>query len=218
MVQVKKYHIGPTPLIPNSPHPVLHYPAFLPPSADEPIASRFHHLLTQHGWQPQWIFRYGATQRAHYHTAVHEAMVVLTGTATIRLGVADTTEDMTANTHGDDTKGWEEGGVEVTARAGDVFVIPAGVAHKTYDTQPAAEFRLLTPGDGHHGVDSGRLGEVELNGFTMLGAYPVAGGQWDFAEGGEGREVFEKAWAVPPPRLDPVLGDSEEGVCGLWKS
>ena len=28
-------------------------------------------------------------------------------------------------------------------------VIPAGVAHKTYNTRPAAPFQRLSPGDGH---------------------------------------------------------------------
>lgn len=223
MVNVKKYHLRPTALIPNSPFPVLHYPSFLPAGDEhdgtqqqQSIAARFHGLLSRHGWQAQWIFRYGASQRSHYHSAAHECMAVLTGSATVRFGAADTTGDMHENTHG---RGWEDGGVEVAARAGDVFVIPAGVAHKTFDTRPEAEFKLLTPGDGH-GLpeDAGDiLDEIELDGFTMLGAYPVDGGPWDFAEGGEGKEVFERAWAVPPPTLDPVLGESTEGVRGLWK-
>lgn len=222
MVQLKQYHFRPTVLIPNSPYPVLHYPALLPAAAvdeeghEQPIATRFHDLLARHGWQAQWIFRYGTSQRSHYHSGVHETMVVLTGTATVRFGVADTTGDMHENTH---ENGRERGGVEVLARAGDVFVIPAGVAHKTFNPDPPAEFKLLTPGDGH-GLPSGaagKLGEIELDGFTMLGAYPVDGGSWDFAEGGEGADVFERAWAVPPPKMDPVLGDSKEGLRGLWR-
>ncbi|KAF3769123.1 hypothetical protein M406DRAFT_251333 [Cryphonectria parasitica EP155] len=224
MVVVKKYHLPPTDLIPNSPHPVLHYPAILLPPADLTPA-KVHDLFTTNGWEPQWIYRYGPTQPAHYHTRAHEAMAVLSGTATIRLGVADTDTDPEQNTHG---LAREEGGVEVLAQAGDVFVLPAGTAHKTFDVKPEGEFALLTPGDGH-GVaaekDKGGshdvravLDGVRLAGFTMLGAYPVGGEGWDFAVGGEkGRGEYEMVWAVPKPARDPVLGTAEEGLCGQWK-
>lgn len=214
MVQVKEYYLPPTPLIPNSPYPLLHYPAFLSAGSDS-IATKFYDLLSTNGWQAQWIFRYGQTQRSHYHSTVHECMVVLTGSATLRFGVADTTDDMHENTY---SKGREEGGVEVQAQAGDVFIIPAGVAHKTFDAKPAAEFKLLTPGDGHGLAGDARekLEEVELEGFTMLGAYPKDGGKWDFAEGGEGSEMYARPSTVLPPALDPVLGASRSGLCTLW--
>lgn len=96
-------------------------------------------------------------------------MAVLSGSATIRFGVADTTDDMAANTRGE---GYESGGVELQANAGDVFVLPAGTAHKTYATRPGAEFKLLTPGDGHRidakeeGGDVGEvLGKLRLDGL-----------------------------------------------------
>lgn len=103
-------------------------------------------MFTQNGWDVQWIFRYGQTQLSHYHSKAHECMAVLSGTARIRFGVADTLEDLDQNTYG---SAWENGGIEVAAEAGDVLIIPAGVAHKTYDTKPEAEFKLLTPGTGH---------------------------------------------------------------------
>ncbi|OAP58712.1 hypothetical protein AYL99_07802 [Fonsecaea erecta] len=238
MVEVKKYHLPPTSLVPNSPHALLHYPGLLSstatsttstsstsPGEKESIASRAHDLFTANGWETQWIFRYGPSQRSHYHSRVHECMAVLTGTATIRFGVADTVADLEASTYG---AGREEGGVEVEARAGDVFVLPAGTAHKTFNTSPAAEFKLLTPGDGHAvatggGGEEGRtrsvkdtLDSVELSGFTMIGAYPKGGGQWDFAQGGEDEGHFDKVWAVPKPENDPVLGKAEEGLVGQW--
>ncbi|KAL3455865.1 hypothetical protein BJX64DRAFT_281775 [Aspergillus heterothallicus] len=144
-------------------------------------------------------------------------MAVLSGTATIRFGVADTSDDLAKNTHG---HAWEEGGVMVQACAGDVFVIPAGVAHKTFNAQPEKEFALLTPGKGHGIEVSGgkeedvrrALGRTELSGFTMMGAY--SGGEWDFVmRGGE----YERVWGVPKPLLDPVFGDAEEGLVGTWK-
>lgn len=142
-------------------------------------------------------------------------MVVLSGTATVRFGVADTVPDLEENTHGD---GKEVGGIELQATAGDVFVLPAGVAHKTFDTSPADSFRLLTPGEAH-GIaadDVGKaLNDIKLSGFTMMGAYPKDS-KWDFETGTEDHSQFEKTWNVAKPMRDPVLGSASEGLCGLW--
>jgi len=143
-------------------------------------------------------------------------MVVLSGTATIRFGVADTSNDMNDNTYG---TAREYGGIEIEAKAGDVFIVPAGCAHKTFDTHPNAEFDLLTPGDGHHiaaGQEREALSDVEISGFTMLGAYPKSC-IWDFMKGGEKSiEEFGEVWSVPIPAKDPLLGASEEGLVGHW--
>lgn len=222
MVEVKKYHLPPTKLIPNSPHPLLHYPGILSEKVNRAgTAWLVHDLLGSNGWDTHWIFRYGPTQEAHYHSSTHECMAVLSGTATIRFGVADTDKDLEASTYGDAR---EEGGILVEARAGDVFVLPAGLAHKTHNTKPEAPFALLTPGDGH-GVDASAndgdvrktLEKLELDGFTMLGAYPKEGGCWDFAVGGDSEGKYEKVWAVQLPEWDPILGKADEGLCGLWK-
>lgn len=217
MVQVTKYHLPPTALIPNSPRPLLHYTGVQLPSTTGSKATEFYDLFKANGWNVQWIFRYGSTQRSHYHSEVHECMAVLSGTATIRFGVADTSpEDMYENTYG---LAREEGGIEIEARAGDVFLLPAGVAHKTYNSKPEAEFALLTPGNGHHiASDDARvaLESVKLSGFTMIGAYPEKGGQWDSMTGGENVGEFEKVWSVDRPENDPVLGKADDGICGLW--
>ncbi|KAF2722200.1 hypothetical protein K431DRAFT_284146 [Polychaeton citri CBS 116435] len=223
MVTKETYHLSPTPLIPNSPYPLIHYRNLLADPSSRRL-STINALYAGNGWQTQWIFRYGATQRAHYHSATHECMAVLSGTATIRFGAGDTDADMEANTHGAAFE--PDCGVEVRAEAGDVFIIPAGVSHKTFDTKgPDGEesvFRLLTPGDGHKldvaeedGV-SEALDRIQLTGFTMMGAYPV-GGVWDFAEGGEHSGKEAAVWSVPRPVRDPVLGDDQDGVCGVWK-
>ncbi|ROW11320.1 hypothetical protein VMCG_01381 [Cytospora schulzeri] len=216
MIQIKKYNLPPTALIPNSPLPLLHYPNFLSsPSSRDP--TKVHEIFSHNGWQVQWIYRYGPTQQSHYHSAAHECMAVLSGEATIRFGAADEPgADLEESTHG---RGKEDGGVEVKARAGDVFVLPAGVAHKTFDTEPVADFQLLTPGDGHHvaGKDVAKsLQGVELSGFTMMGAYPE-GGRWDFAVGGEHKDRYEEVWNVPKPGRDPVLGLDPAGLTGLWE-
>ncbi len=77
----------------------------------------------------------------------------------------------------------------------------------------------MTEGDGHH-IPSGDattvLDGIELSGFMMMDAYPE-GSSWDFMEGGETEaEEFQKVWSVPKPERDPVLGESTDGLCGLW--
>lgn len=207
MPDTKTYHLTPTALIPNSPRPLIHYRNHFPSEHDRrPLA--LHERFARNGWATQWIWRYGKDQRSHYHSGAHECMVVLTGTARIRFGVADVVT-------GDDViKGQEDGGVEVEASAGDVFILPAGTAHKTFETLPEAPLKLLTPGDGH-AVDVEGLRGVNLEGFTMMGAYPD-GSEWDFAVGGESEGAYERVWKVPKPRKDPVVGDGEGGLCELW--
>lgn len=215
MVEVKSYDLQPTDRIPNSHYPLLHYKNALGP-VENCSPSAAYDLFTTNGWVVNWIFRYGDTQMSHYHSRSHECMAVLTGNATIRFGVADTSNDLEANTYGAD---WEKGGVELEANAGDVFLIPAGVAHKTYRTRPQAPFVLLSPGraKGIEAEDPRRaLQELTLDGFTMLGAYPV-GADWDFVEACTDHKEWEKTWAIPKPALDPVLGDRAEGIAGLWK-
>ncbi|KAK0392007.1 hypothetical protein NLU13_1505 [Sarocladium strictum] len=219
MVEVRKYHLQPTALMPNSPHPLLHYPGFFDASKEGKVDVAYD-TLHGNGWEVQWIFRYGQTQRSHYHSHAHECMAVLSGQAMIRFGVADTSEDMEANTYG---QAREEGGVELEAKAGDVFILPAGTAHKTYNAKPETEFTLLTPGDGHR-VGGGedvrealRETEGRITGFTMIGAYPRDSGPWDFQVGGEDVGAFDKVWRVPLPECDPVLGKSAEGLRGLWQ-
>ncbi|KAG9790353.1 hypothetical protein KCU88_g1235, partial [Aureobasidium melanogenum] len=177
-IEIKTYHLPPTRLIPNSPHrPLIYYPGLLHLLKDpqkSPVDNNHHSPLdptrlatiaydtfTSNDWDVQWIYRYGRTQRSHYHSSVHECMAVLSGSATIRFGIADGEADGEADGGADG--GARRGangptsthdppsfkGVFIHAQAGDVFVLPAGVAHKTYDTEPQAEFALLTPGDGH---------------------------------------------------------------------
>lgn len=215
MANVKKYQLPPTRLIPNSPYPLLHYPGLLADN-DNCNAVKVYDTFASNGWEMQWIFRYGQSQASHYHSQAHECMAVLTGSARIRFGVADTSSDLEASTHG---SAKEDGGVEVDAHVGDVFVIPAGVSHKTLNTTPLGDFELLTPGDGHHiaAADARQaLADIKLSGFAMMGAYPH-GAVWDFATGGEEGIAFERVWAVAKPGNDPVLGKDEDGLCGQWK-
>ena len=214
MPEIRIYILRPTRLIPNSRYPLIHYARYFSDEQSRDAAA-IHELFASNGWQTQWIFRYGPTQPSHYHSATHECMAVLSGSATIRFGAADTKADPESNTHGD---GKEAGGVELQANVGDVFLIPAGVSHKTFDPKPDSTFKLLTPGGGHGiaGTNAREvLAGVDLSGFTMLGAYPQ-NSVWDSSEGGSHVGEFEKVWSVPKPSRDPIMGLDSEGMCGLW--
>ena len=216
MGDIRKYHFPPTALVPNSPQPLLHYPNILiAKSSCSPALA--YDLFSSNDWEVRWIYRYGQTQSSHYHSAVHECMAVLSGTATIRFGVADSASDSEESTNGSRE---DESGIEIEARVGDVFILPAGTAHKTFNASPAEEFMLLTPGDGHHiAAEDARdaLSKIELSGFTMIAAYPKDGGVWDFAKGGEHVGHYEDVWSVAKPENDPVLGKAKEGLCGQWQ-
>ncbi|CAG9952727.1 unnamed protein product [Clonostachys rosea f. rosea IK726] len=210
---VKQYHLFPTDHVPNSPRPLLHYKNVLAmkPGKTHCDPGEVWDMFTNNEWRVAWIFRYGQTQLSHFHSEAHECMAVLSGTASIRFGVADLSEDLDQNTYG---SAWEAGGVTLEAEAGDVFVIPAGVAHKTHNCKPEAEFRLMSPGNAH-GIEAddpkSTLSALDLTGYTMMGAYN--GGDWDFVRKGG---MFEKSWAVPKPKFDPVFGDSGQGLAKTW--
>ena len=140
-------------------------------------------------------------------------MVVVSGQgATIRFGVADqNTEDENNGPH-------EEGGLELEANLGDVFILPAGVAHKTYNPKPDAPgLKFMAPENVSDASSSRKyFGDQEVTGeFMMMGAYPE-GGVWDFLVGGEHKGRFEEVWGVEKPAKDPVLGIGSEGICELW--
>jgi uncharacterized protein YjlB len=220
MVEVKTYRLKPTNLIPNSPYVLIHYPGLLLSEVGQNDfnASTVYDLFLRNGWPTRWIAKYGPTQTSHYHSTAHECMAVVSGQgATIRFGAADTSEDEEANTHG---HAFEDGGIEVEAKLGDVFIIPAGVAHKTHDPKPeGAVFKFHEVQEAEaRGEDPRKFVEgVEMDGeFMMIGAYPE-GGVWDFAVGGHDEGRYENVWSVPRPERDPVLGTSTKGICGLWE-
>lgn len=211
---VRQYHLYPTDHIPNSPRPLLHYKHVLATKPGKACCDpgEVWDLFTKNKWNVAWIFRYSDTQLSHFHSEAHECMAVLSGTASIRFGVADLSDDLYENTYG---LAWERGGITLEAEAGDVFIIPAGIAHKTYDTKPrASSLKLLSPGSAH-GIEADdprkSLSEIDLDGYTMMGAYN--GGDWDFVQKGG---VFERSWAVPKPKLDPIFGDGEQGLVKVW--
>ncbi|KAF2621540.1 hypothetical protein BU25DRAFT_379502 [Macroventuria anomochaeta] len=226
-IEVRTYTLPPTKLIPNSPHVLIHYPGLLTSLVkDQKISTtQIFDMFKSNGWQSQWIARYGPNQNSHYHSSAHECMAVISGgRAKIRFGVADSKEDreqdLGLGTQGKDLNedDREEGGVLLDAEVGDVFILPAGVAHKTHDPSPKTDgIVFYQPPDKNDEIGSREFFEgIPIEGeFMMMGAYP-RGGEWDFAVGGEHEGHFDDVWNVKVPERDPVLGASVEGLKGLW--
>jgi uncharacterized protein YjlB len=137
--------------IPNHPRwPLLIYPGALP----NPTPEVFEHLFTRNRWPAAW--RNGVFPFHHFHSNAHEALGVYSGEVTVQFG-------------GDD-------GVAVTAKPGDVIVLPAGTGHKRISSR-------------------GSVG--------IVGAYP-AGQDPDTCR--PGNDHSAEIARVPLPAADPVHG------------
>jgi uncharacterized protein YjlB len=144
--------------IPNHPDlPLLVYQGILD-TATPDRARGFEALFAQHGWDGTW--RNGVYGFHHYHSTAHEVLGIARGSARVRLG--------------------GENGQTVEVGAGDVVVIPAGVAHK----------REAASGD-----------------LLVIGAYP-RGQSPDICQADPARHNRATAAIarVPLPEADPVTG------------
>ena len=147
---------------PNSHLPLLLYRGALP--AD---AAKMERTFARHGWSNPW--RDGIFTYHHFHSIAHEVLGIAAGEVRVAFG----------GPHGR----------EVTVRAGDVVVIPAGVAHRNLGQSDD----LLVVGAYADSAD-----------YDILRGDP---GEHDLAVGVIG--------AVPLPEQDPVLGRNG-GVRDLW--
>jgi len=144
-------------IIPNSKLPLLLYQGVIALSENDP-AHIFEELFEENGWGDSW--RNGIYSYHHYHSTAHEVLGIYRGSAKVQLG-------------------GEQGTIQ-NVRAGDVIVIPAGVAHKN-------------------------LGSSDD--FGVLGAYPK-GHDWDMNYGkpGERPRADQNIARVSLPKMDPVFG------------
>ena len=143
----------------NAQLPLLAYRSAVRLSAPDPAAV-FERLFDANGWPSSW--RNGVYPYHHFHSTAHEVLGVYSGAATVQFG--------------------GERGISLSVEAGDVVIIPAGVAHKGLRT-------------------SRDLG--------IVGAYPD-GQRPDLCrpdpETVVGKE--ENVRRVPLPAVDPVYGTS----------
>ena len=110
MAEPERYLLADDGRFPNSRYPVLVYRSVAVEAAagvaGTQLAAAFEQLFAAHGWPAAW--RNGLYGEHHYHSTAHEALGVYAGWVAARLG--------------------GEGGELVRLEAGDVMVIPAGVA------------------------------------------------------------------------------------------
>jgi uncharacterized protein YjlB len=145
--------------VPNNPSlPLIVYRAAL--ETGPRCAAVCERLFADNGWSGAW--RNGIYAHHHYHSTAHEVLGIAAGSVRVRLGGED--------------------GTTVELHAGDVVVIPAGVAHKNEGASPD---------------------------LLVVGAYP-RGQSPDMRTPGaasHARAVWQIA-AVPLPACDPVHGPS----------
>ena len=153
-------------IFPNSRLPLLVYPRVVTTETVSP-ADWFERRFLTNGWPPAW--RDGIYPFHHYHSTAHEVLGMGRDRATIAMGGS--------------------GGVMLDGSAGDVVVIPAGVANKR---------------------------ETASADFLVLGAYP-SGQRWDMHDGrpGERPGTDRNILRVPMPPADPVSGTAG-GLMHLW--
>jgi uncharacterized protein YjlB len=152
-------------VFPNNRLPVLIYRAAIKAGVKAPS---FEELFEGHGWSSSW--RNGLYSVHHYHSTAHEVLGIFQGWVTARLGGPR--------------------GQLIKLEAGDVVVIPAGVAHK----------------------NEGASGD-----FRVVGAYPDGTGpDMQYGKPGERPATDRQIAAVPLPTGDPVHG-REGPLARLWR-
>jgi uncharacterized protein YjlB len=166
--QIHHYTIKPTTVFPNNTTlPVLHYiKAF---NVHLWFAAwRIKNHFKKNGWTNNW--KAGIFEYDHYHSNTHEVMAVLKGKTELLLG--------------------GKGGKKLEIAAGDVVIIPAGVAH----------------------CNLGKENDV-----VCIGGYPQ-GKDFDMKYGhpGERPQADRNIEALGIPQRDPVFG-KEKGLVTLWK-
>lgn len=125
-------------------------------------------LVRSNQWGETW--RWGLYNYHHYHSVAHECLCVYRGQVSVQFGGTS--------------------GVMVTAKAGDVLIIPAGLAHNNCGCSPD---------------------------FLTLGCYP-AGQTPDmlFGRPNERPRVDRTIAQVPLPKMDPIFG-AHPPVFNLWR-
>ncbi|KAJ5726755.1 uncharacterized protein N7483_008112 [Penicillium malachiteum] len=186
-------YVPPTAHSPNSKLPVVVYRnALTDPTPDGVLQA-----VEESEWKKggHWkIAKESLAATPHYHSTTHEAYTVLHGAATYLLGKSPL--DPGTDSNGDST------GVRFTARAGDVFVFPAGVTHFVTDVEDEYEFI------GFYSLSS----QNDQNSLKEPYNMEYATDSIEITNQKRG-----KCELVPVPAHDPIYG--EEGpMIKIWKS
>ena len=158
---IKSFIVQDDGTFPNSPLPLLFYQQSFAasPTVDPTEIKKVFH---SNNWMNSW--RNGLYPFHHYHSTAHETLGIYSGWVEAQLGGPN--------------------GETVKAMAGDVIIVPAGVAHKNVDQSPD---------------------------FKVVGAYPK--GQipdMKYGKSGERPIPDENIKIVAVPECDPVYG--KDGV------
>ena len=155
-------------VFPNSKLKLLVYRNAVILPKEDPAAT-FEQLFAANKWRGSW--RDGIYPYHHYHSTAHEVLGVYRGSAKVQLG--------------------GELGTVQEIQAGDVIILPAGVAHK----------RLSSSAE-----------------FGVVGAYPE-GQDWDMNYGrpGERPATDKNIECVPLPKSDPVYG-ADGPLLKMWSA
>ncbi len=153
---------------PNNKLPLILYRQAIEISGADPAAA-VEKVFHENKWGNSW--RNGIYPYHHYHSTAHEVLGIYAGKATVQLGGPE--------------------GITVELTAGDVVVIPAGVAHKRLDSDSK---------------------------FACVGAYPP-GQEWDmnYGKAGERPETDKNIAKVELPPTDPVSGKQGK-LIETWKA
>ena len=149
--------------IPNSRLPLLVYRDAVPTDA-----AAIEQMFGANRWPPAW--RNGVHPFHHFHSTAHEVLGVARGEASVLFG--------------------GPGGTVLKVRAGDVVVVPAGVAH---------------------------CNQGQSSDLLIVGAYPENGPKPDLRRGKPGEHGAAKraVEAVPLPDQDPI-GGMDGALRRLW--
>jgi uncharacterized protein YjlB len=144
--------------IPNHPRwPLLVYPGAVEIAGVDPAAA-FEALFDRNRWPAAW--RNGVFPFHHFHTTAHEALGIYSGEVTVQFG--------------------GDGGIAITARPGDVVVLPAGTGHKKLAARGALGIVGAYPAGQHPDTNTPQLASA--------------------------RRAAEAVARVPLPDCDPVYG------------
>lgn len=119
--------------IPNNPNlPVLLYLAAFKGKED-----RIEAAFNENEWRNSWTG--GVYDYHHYHSNSHEALGVVSGSATVMIG--------------------GEQGKKLNITAGDVIVLPAGTGHKRLEASDDFQITGAYPGGKDYNLKTGKPGE-----------------------------------------------------------